>query len=105
MVEGNPFEDPKSIALTKVLSNFNNTMDVIDLRGDGFCGCGHAKLVSELLLFACRALEILGNEPSTADQATDQAAYAREVFNLLGDLDDTAAIVDAEYTERGINKS
>jgi|TARA_R110000744_G_scaffold82987_3_gene162987 hypothetical protein len=105
MVEDDSFEDPKSIALTKVLSNFNNTMDLIDKEGEGFCGCGHAQLVSELLLFACRALEILGNEPSTVDQAMGQAKYAREVFNLLGDLNDTAEIVHEGYKEQGLNKS
>ena len=98
-------DDSKSEVYSKVLKNFNVTMDLIDLQGEGFCGCGHAQLISELLLFACRALEVLSEVPDNMDRASDNATYAKEVFELLGDLNDTAEIVHEGYKEQGLNKS
>ena len=98
-------DEAKTIMHAKVFEDFNNTMDVIDLRGDGFCGCGHAQLVSQLLVISLNALQIVSTEPTDHKMGLSHAQYASEIVDLIGEMHDTAEIVDAEYTERGINKS
>jgi hypothetical protein len=95
--------EARTIMHAKVLGDFNKTMDLIDKQGEGFCGCGHAQLVSQLLVFSLNALQILSIEPDDMEMGMGHAKYANEIVNLLGELNDTAAIVNADYTKQGIN--
>jgi hypothetical protein len=97
-------DEAKTIMHSKVLEDFNNTMDLIDKKGDGFCGCGHAQLVSQLLVITLNALQIVSTEPLDHEMGLSHAKYAGEIVDLIGEMHDTAAIVDAAYTEQGINK-
>ena len=97
-------DEAKSIAHAQVLETFNKTMDLIDEKGEGFCDCGHAQLVSELLTFACYALAVASAKPSNLEEAIISSEYASDIFNLLGDMNDTASIVYTGYEEQGINK-